>query len=60
MPQPSQDIKCKGDMSEMDDVPFPGGRPRPGDCVLGTVDFKGPDCRRTRRRTSGSTGSPAP
>jgi hypothetical protein len=41
-PQPSQDIKCKGDMSGMDDVPIPGGRPRPGDCIVGSVDFKGP------------------
>ena len=26
-PQPSQDIKCNGDMPGMDDIPIPGGRP---------------------------------
>ncbi|APA76854.1 hypothetical protein LIX17_16200 [Mycobacterium avium subsp. hominissuis] len=60
VPQPSQDIKCKGDMSGMDDVPFPGGRPRPGDCVLGTVDFKGPGYQLSRMSYGGCDGNPAP
>jgi hypothetical protein len=59
-PQPSQDIKCKGDMLGMDDVPFPGGRPRPGDCVVGSVDFKGPGYQLTRMSYGGCDGNPAP
>lgn len=57
-PQPSQDIKCKGDMSGMDDVPIPGGRPRPGDCVVGSVDFKGPGYQLSRMAYSGCDGNP--
>lgn len=57
-PQPSQDIKCKGDMSGMDDVPIPGGRPRPGDCVVGSVDFKGPGYQLSRMSYSGCDGNP--
>jgi hypothetical protein len=60
VPQPSQDIKCKGDMSGMDDVPFPGGRPRPGDCVVGSVDFKGPNYQLSRMSYAGCDGNPAP
>lgn len=57
VPQPSQDIKCKGDMSGMDDVPFPGGRPRPGDCVVGSVDFKGPGYQLSRMSYGGCDGN---
>lgn len=60
VPQPSQDIKCKGDMSGLDDVPFPGGRPRPGDCVVGSVDFKGPGYQLSRMSYAGCDGNPAP
>ncbi|OBI99358.1 hypothetical protein [Mycobacterium sp. 1465703.0] len=60
VPQPSQDIKCKGDMLGMDDVPFPGGRPRPGDCVVGSVDFKGPGYQLSRMSYGGCDGNPAP
>ena len=56
-PQPSQDIKCKGDMSGMDDVPIPGGRPRPGDCIVGSVDFKGPGYQLSRMSYSGCDGN---
>lgn len=59
-PQPSQDIKCKGDMLGMDDVPFPGGRPRPGDCVVGSVDFKGPGYQLSRMSYGGCDGNPPP
>lgn len=59
-PQPSQDIKCAGDMPGMNDVPFPGGaRPRPGDCVVGTVSFKGPGYQLSRMSYSGCDGNPA-
>lgn len=59
-PQPSQDIKCTGDMPGMDDVSFPGGgRPRPGDCVVGTVSFKGPGYELSRMSYGGCAGSPA-
>lgn len=58
-PQPSQDIKCKGDMPGMDDVPFAGGgRSRPGDCVVGSVDFKGPGYQLSRMSYSGCDGNP--
>ncbi|OBC02821.1 hypothetical protein [Mycobacterium sp. 852002-40037_SCH5390672] len=60
VPQPSQDIKCKGDMLGMDDVPFPGGRPRPGDCVVGSVDFKGPGYQLSRMSYGGCDGNPPP
>jgi hypothetical protein len=57
-PQPSQDIKCNGDMPGMDDVPFPsGGRSRPGDCVVGSVDFKGPGYQLGRMSYSGCDGN---
>lgn len=56
-PQPSQDIKCKGDMPGMDDVPVPGGRPRPGDCVVGSVDFKGPGYQLSRMSYGGCDGN---
>jgi hypothetical protein len=59
-PQPSQDIKCIGDMPGMNDVPFPGGgRSRPGDCVVGQVSFKGPGYELSRMTYGGCDGSPA-
>ena len=59
-PRPSQDIRCNGDMPGMSDVPFPGaGHPRPGDCVVGTVTFKGPGYELSRMSYSGCDGSPA-
>jgi hypothetical protein len=59
-PQPSQDIKCTGDMPGMDDVPFPGsGRPRPGACVVGAVSFKGPGYELSRMSYGGCDGNPA-
>ena len=59
-PQPSQDIKCKGDIPGLDDVPFPGGgRSRPGDCVVGSVDFKGPGYQLSRMSYFGCDGNPA-
>jgi hypothetical protein len=59
-PQPSQDIKCNGDMPGMDDVPFPGaGHLRPGDCVVGAVNFKGPGYELSRMSYGGCGGSPA-
>jgi len=58
-PQPSQDIKCSGDMPGMDDVPFPGGgRPKPGDCGVGAVNFKGPGYELSRMSYGGCDGSP--
>jgi hypothetical protein len=58
-PQPSQDIKCSGDAPGMDDVPFPGGgRSKPGDCVVGTVNFKGPGYELSRMTYSGCDGNP--
>jgi hypothetical protein len=58
-PQPSQDIKCSGDMPGMDDVPFPGGgRTKPGDCVVGSVNFQGPGYELSRMSYSGCGGSP--
>ncbi len=58
-PQPSQDIKCTGDMPGMDDVPIPGGHPRPGDCVVGSVTFKGPGYQLSRMSYAGCDGNPA-
>jgi len=58
-PQPSQDIKCSGDMPGMDDVPFPGGgHPKPGDCLVGTVSFKGPGYQLSRMYYGGCAGNP--
>jgi len=58
-PQPSQDIKCNGDMPGMDDISFPGGgHPKPGDCVLGAVNFKGPGYELSRMSYSGCEGGP--
>lgn len=58
-PRPSQDIKCKGDMPGMDDVTFAGGgRSRPGDCVVGSVDFKGPGYQLSRMSYGGCEGNP--
>lgn len=57
--QPSQDIKCNGDMPGMDDVPISGGgRPRPGDCVVGEVNFKGPGYALSRMSYGGCDGNP--
>jgi hypothetical protein len=58
-PQPSQDIKCSGDMPGMDDVPIPGGRSRPGDCVVGSVNYKGPGYELSRMSYAGCDGNPA-
>jgi hypothetical protein len=59
-PQPSQDIRCNGDMPGMDDVPFPGGgHPRPGDCVVGAINFKGPGYELSRMSYGGCNGNPA-
>jgi hypothetical protein len=58
-PQPSQDIKCSGDMPGMDDIPVPGGHPRPGDCVVGAVNYKGPGYQLTRMSYAGCDGNPA-
>jgi hypothetical protein len=59
-PQPSQDIKCSGDMPGMDDVSFPGaGHLRPGDCVVGSVNFKGPGYELSRMSYAGCGGNPA-
>ncbi len=58
-PQPSQDIKCSGDMPGLDDISFPGGgHPKPGDCVVGTVNFKGPGYELSRMSYSGCEGNP--
>ncbi|OBG34427.1 hypothetical protein [Mycobacterium sp. E3198] len=58
-PQPSQDIKCSGDAPGMDDVPFPGGgHPKPGDCVVGAVNFKGPGYELSRMTYGGCDGNP--
>ncbi len=58
-PQPSQDIKCSGDAPGMDDVPFPGGgHSKPGDCVVGAVNFKGPGYELSRMSYSGCDGNP--
>jgi hypothetical protein len=57
-PQPSQDIKCSGDMPGMDDVPIPGGgRTKPGDCVVGAVNFKGPGYELSRMSYGRCDGS---
>jgi hypothetical protein len=58
-PQPSQDIRCSGDMPGMDDVPIPGGRSRPGDCVVGSVNYKGPGYQLSRMSYAGCDGNPA-
>ncbi|WAJ46944.1 hypothetical protein OK015_11110 [Mycobacterium sp. Aquia_216] len=59
-PQPSQDIKCTGEMPGMDDIPFPGGgRVKPGDCVEGSVNFKGPGYELSRMSYGGCGGSAA-
>ncbi|SPM27573.1 hypothetical protein [Mycobacterium terramassiliense] len=61
VPQPSQDIKCSGDIPGMDDVLFPGGgHPRPGDCVVGAVNFKGPGYELSRMTYGGCGGNPPP
>ena len=58
-PQPSGDIKCSGDAPGMDDVPFPGGgHSKPGDCVVGAVNFKGPGYELSRMTYSGCDGNP--
>ncbi len=59
-PQPSQDIKCAGDMPGMDEFPFSGqGHARPGDCVVGAVNFRGPGYELSRMSYGGCDGSPA-
>ncbi|WP_374022072.1 hypothetical protein [Mycobacterium sp. HNNTM2301] len=58
-PQPSQDIKCKGDMPGIDDVPVLGGRPHPGDCLVGSAEFKGPGYQLSRMSSGGCDGSNA-
>ncbi|MEE6176404.1 hypothetical protein [Mycobacterium sp. 050134] len=59
-PQPSQDIRCTGDMPGMDDVPISGGaRARPGDCMVGAVNFKGPGYQLSRMSFGGCDGNPA-
>src|ERR1700746_311350 len=61
LPQPSQDIKCSGDVPGVDDVPIPGGgHTKPGDCVVGSVNFKGPGYELSRMSYSGCDGGPAP
>ena len=59
VPQPSQDIKCKGDMPGIDDVPVLGGRPHPGDCLVGSAEFKGPGYQLSRMSYGGCDGNPA-
>jgi hypothetical protein len=59
-PQPSADIKCSGDMPGMDDFTFPGASHlRPGDCVVGSVAFKGPGYELSRMSYGGCDGNPA-
>ncbi|BAX91883.1 hypothetical protein [Mycobacterium shigaense] len=59
-PQPSQDIKCSGELPGMDDIPFPGASHlRPGDCVVGSVNFKGPGYELSRMSYGGCGGNPA-
>jgi hypothetical protein len=59
-PQPSQDIKCNGEVPGMDDIPFAGGgHPKPGDCVEGSVNFKGPGYGLSRMSYGGCGGNPA-
>jgi len=59
-PQPSQDIKCNGEIPGADDIPFNGGgHPRPGDCVVGAVNFKGPGYELSRTSYGGCDGNPA-
>lgn len=60
-PQPSQDIKCSGDMPGLNDLSFPGGgHPKPGDCVVGQVNFKGPGYELSRMSYGGCEGNPPP
>ncbi|OBI05973.1 hypothetical protein A5714_23880 [Mycobacterium sp. E2462] len=58
-PQPSADLKCRGDIPGLDDVPVPGGRARPGDCLVGAVDYKGPGYQLSRMSEGGCDGSAA-
>lgn len=59
-PQPSQDIRCNGEVPGIDDISFPGaGHPRPGDCVEGAVNFKGPGYELSRMTYGGCGGNPA-
>jgi hypothetical protein len=59
-PQPSQDIKCSGDMPGLDDITFPGAsHVRPGDCVVGAVNFKGPGYELSKMSYGGCGGNPA-
>jgi len=58
-PQPSQDIKCTGDMPGMDAFPLSGGgHARPGDCVVGALNFKGPGYGLSRMSYGGCDGNP--
>ena len=60
-PQPSQDIKCSGDIPGLNDISFPGGNhPKPGDCVVGQVNFKGPGYDLSRMSYGGCEGNPPP
>lgn len=59
-PQPSQDIKCSGELPGMENVPFPGASHlRPGDCVVSSVNFKGPGYELSRMSYGGCGGNPA-
>lgn len=59
-PQPSQDIKCSGEVPGIDDILFPGGNhPKPGDCVVGSVNFKGPGYELSRMSYGGCGGNAA-
>jgi hypothetical protein len=59
-PQQSQDIRCNGEVPGIDDITFPGGgHPRPGDCVEGAVNFKGPGYELSRMTYGGCGGGPA-
>jgi hypothetical protein len=59
-PQPSQDVKCSGDMPGMDDVALPGGaHTRAGDCVVGAVSFQGPGYQLSRMSDGGCQANPA-
>ncbi|WP_144207650.1 hypothetical protein [Mycobacterium tilburgii] len=59
-PRPSQEIKCTGEMPGIDDIPFPGGgHPKPGDCVEGSVNFRGPGYELSRMTYSGYGCNPA-
>jgi len=58
-PQPSQEIKCAGDMPGMDEFPISsgGGRAKPGDCVVGAANFKGPGYELSRMSYAGCDGN---